>query len=154
MPELRFVTHDRRDWRSLDSIAASQFVLTWLSWQIVRRLRQPPQEGVQDLWGATAHWKLEVADVFWSISPPVYIYVIASRVVFGTQSSQLRRWEGLVYHFSLNKSLMGLTQSCGKNSDWFVTITQSCGKALIGWSQIRKSGDRIFDLSELCHRFE
>ena len=31
---------------------------------------------------------------------------------------------------------MGLTQSSGKNSDWFVTITQSCGKALIGWSQI------------------
>ena len=75
-------------------------------------------------------------------------------LVYGTQSSQLRRWEGLFYHFSLNKSLMGLTQSCGKNSDWFVTITQSCGKALIGWSQIRKSGDRIFDLSELCHRFE
>ena len=33
----------------LDSIAASLFVLNWLSWQIVRRLRQPPQEGVQDL---------------------------------------------------------------------------------------------------------
>ena len=59
-------------------------------------------------------------------------------MVFGTQSSQLRRWEGLFYHFSLNKSLMGLTQSCGKNSDWFVTITQSCGKALIGWPQIHK----------------
>ena len=83
-----------------------------------------------------------------------YAALIASGVVFGTQSSQLRCWKGLFYHFSLNKSLMGLTQSCGKNSDWFVTITQSCGKALIGWSQIRKSGDRIFDLSELCHRFE
>ena len=57
----------------LDSIAASLFVLNWLSWQIVRRLRQPPQEGVQDLWGATAHWKLEVSDVFWWISPPVYM---------------------------------------------------------------------------------
>ena len=58
---------------SIDSIAASLFVLNWLSWQIVRRLRQPPQEGVQDLWGATAHWKLEVSDVFWWISPPVYM---------------------------------------------------------------------------------
>ena len=57
----------------LDSIAASLFVLNWLGWQIVRRLRQPPQEGVQDLWGASAHWKLEVADVFWWISPPVYM---------------------------------------------------------------------------------
>ena len=57
----------------VDSIAASLFVLNWLSWQIVRRLRQPPQEGVQDLRGATAHWKLEVADVFWWISPPVYM---------------------------------------------------------------------------------
>ena len=57
----------------LDSIAASLFVLNWLSWQIVRRLPQPPQEGVQDLWGASAHWKLEVADVFWWISPPVYM---------------------------------------------------------------------------------
>ena len=28
---------------------------------------------LQDLWGASAHWKLEVADVFWWISPPVYM---------------------------------------------------------------------------------
>ena len=33
----------------IDSIAASLFVLNWKSWQIVRRLQQPPQEGVQDL---------------------------------------------------------------------------------------------------------
>ena len=57
----------------LDSIAASLFVMNWLSWQIVRRLRQPLWEGVQNLWGASAPWKLEVADVFWWISPPVHM---------------------------------------------------------------------------------
>ena len=58
---------------ALDSIAASLFVMNWLSWQIVRRLRQPLWEGVQNLWGASAHWKLEVSGVSWWISPPVYI---------------------------------------------------------------------------------
>ena len=43
---------------------------------------------------------------------------------------------------------------CGKNSVWYVTITQNWGKALIGLSQIPKSGYRIFDQSELCHRSE
>ena len=62
----------------------------------------------------------------------------------GFESSQLRRWKAFLSVFTI-KSLMGLTQSCGKNSDWFVKITQSCGKALIGWSQIRKSGEIIFE---------
>ena len=48
---------DEEDWPnqsiSFDSIAASLFENNWLSWQIVRRLRQPSQ--VQNLWGASAH---------------------------------------------------------------------------------------------------
>ena len=40
---------------NIDNIAASLFENKWLSWQIVRWLRQLPQEGVQNLWGAPAH---------------------------------------------------------------------------------------------------
>ena len=58
------------------------------------------------------------------------------------------------YRFSPNKSLTGLTQICGNNSDWSVTISQICSKALIGLSQMPKSWGKMFDLSELCHRFE
>ena len=46
------------------------------------------------------------------------------------------------YHYSLNMSLIGLTQICGDNSDWSVTIAQIWGKALIGLSQMSKYGEQ------------
>ena len=133
-------------WFTLLTLYTWITLFTWFS--LLTWLRLSPQEKVQNGWGAPVHKKWTLLAFFGELAP------IASGMVLGAQSSQLGCWEGLFYHFSLNKPLMGLTQSCGKNSDWSVTITQSCGKALIGWSQICKSGGRIFDLSELCHRFE
>ena len=58
------------------------------------------------------------------------------------------------YHYSLNMSLIGLTQICGNNSDWSVTIAQICGKALIGLLQCLHLGNRIFRIFRgPCHRF-
>ena len=58
------------------------------------------------------------------------------------------------YHYSLNMSLIGLTQICGNNSNWYVTIAQICGKALIGLLQCLHLGNRIFRIFRgPCHRF-
>ena len=55
--DLTDVTPACEDCRNLylESLAASLFENNWLSWQIVRQLRKPPQEQVQNLWGASAH---------------------------------------------------------------------------------------------------